>query len=136
MKVEIKYDIGQTVWTIRLSCGEDKRIICPLCEGAKDLFAFVKKEGQAETVEKKIRCPRCNGVGQVRVWPDKYVVRKQKVVSVRYEKNSADYEFVSYKLTPEEEEFANDESFVEDSIFSTEEEAQAEADACNKSMGW
>ena len=125
MKIETKYDIGETVYPIRLR-GDSQFINCKLCEG------YGKVE--IKNSDKKARCPDCYGRCGKATWKkDKcfleagYASRIGKIQTETFSKRIKGLGKIRYMIEGE-----IGIAWEETDLFPTKESARAECDKRNE----
>lgn len=108
MKIETKYDVGQTVWQVY-----PKHVTAPcnVCDGT----GWVELKGNSWL------CPSCRG-GKTMLVPGCHEPHKDKIEDIRVSSGGVSYT-VGFGIMPEDE------------LFPIKEEAQAEADRLNMEAG-
>lgn len=104
MKIETKFDVGQTVWQVY---HEHNTVPCNICDGT----------GWVEIKGTSWLCPSCRG-GKKMIAPDCYETHKEMIEQIRVGPSGVSY-------------MVGLGTMIEADVFQTEEAAQAEADRLN-----
>jgi hypothetical protein len=127
MKIETRFDLGQTVWAIRHQ-GVYRIIACEVCG----------KTGKITIGTEEFVCPKCNGKSAHPIWSgEKHYVSCHGIVG-QVAPVYVDTRFCDYAKEPIQHNYMIDSTGVgsgqvwrENELFASREEAQAECDKRN-----
>lgn len=131
MTIETKYDIGQTVWLLRVYTRTEKTP-CPRCLGTKS-----REVKWPDGTTDGVICKACGGTGNgwdvLREWKEYFGPFQRVVTGVEYRQGSRPtWDGLIYRLNRgvQREEVGGQEDnsniFGEENLFATEEEAEME----------